>query len=566
MPRMNRVVSVVLPLALLLLAACAPSQSGGSSQGQDTTAQRPAVHKKVVAGLRGEPFTLSNQLGRAGAGRVYGVAEMERLLHSGLSIEDDQFEQRASLAEALPSVENGLWRVFPDGRMETTWKILPNARWHDGTPLTSADFVFTAQVVQDRELPEFGDIAFESIESVEAPDERTVLAKWRKPFIWAHTLFSGTRGVPQPKHLLEKTYVENKAAYKDLPYWMEEFVGTGPFRLRELVRGSHIILEANEQYALGRPKIDEIEVRFFQDSNALAASLLSGLVDVTLSGQGTLSLDQALQVRDQWKEGRVESVLSGAVGTFPQFINPSPAVILDVNFRRGLLHAIDRQLLIDTLQGGLSPIAHTNFTPQQAEYKDVQSAIARYDYDPRRASQLIEGLGYARGPDGMLRDAAGQPLAVELRSTPGRDVNEKTTLVVADQWRAVGVGVDVVVIPPQRNQDREYRQTRPGFEVVGQPDDIYRFHSNQIPTAETRYVGDNRMRYANPQLDSLVERYYLTIPRTERAQLLGQLLNHVTDQVALMSFFYEAGPLMISNRVKNVTSVPTWNGHQWDVS
>src|SRR5437879_1291410 len=176
------ITSVVLPL-VLLMAACAPSQSTGATQSQNTTAQSPAVHKKVVAALRGEPFTLSNELGRAGAGRVYGVAEVERLLHAGLSVEDDQIEQRAALAEAVPSIENGLWRVFPDGRMETTWKLLPNAQWHDGVPLTADDFVFTAQVVQDKELPEFGDIAYESLESVEAPDARTVVARWRKPFI-----------------------------------------------------------------------------------------------------------------------------------------------------------------------------------------------------------------------------------------------------------------------------------------------------------------------------------------------------------------------------------------------
>jgi peptide/nickel transport system substrate-binding protein len=561
----NRAPGFLLTLALLL-AACAPSQSTSGGLSQSAAQPQPAVHKKVVAGLRGEPNTLSNQLSRAGAGRVYGSAEIERLLLSGMSIEDDQVEQQPVLAEAVPSVENGLWRVFPDGRMETTWKLLPNVQWHDGAPVTADDFVFTMQVVQDRELPEFGDIAFESLESIEAPDARTVVAKWKKPFIWGHTLFSGVRGLPQPKHLLENAYKENKAGYRDLSYWMEDFVGTGPYKLRELVRGSHMILDANDTYALGRPKIDEIEVRFFQDSNALAASLLAGLVDLTLSGQGTLSLDQALQLRDQWKEGKIEPVLSGSVGTFPQFIDPNPRVLLEVNFRRALLHAIDRQLLVDTLQGGLSPIAHTNFTPSEPEYKDIQTNLVRYEYDPRRASQLLEGLGYAKGADGMLHDAAGQPLNVELRSTPGRDVNEKTTLVVADHWRAVGVGVDVVVIPPQRNQDREYRQTRPAFEVVGQPDDVYRFQTSQIPTAENRYVGDNRMRYSNPLLDALVDRYYVTIPRAERVQVLGQILNHVTDQVVLLSFFYEAGPLLISNRVKNVTSVPTWNAYQWDVS
>ena len=550
----------------LLVLACAPASAPGGARQQDSEVPKPALKKKVTVGLRGEPTTLNNNLGRAGAGRVYGSTEMEQLLHTGLSVEDDQVEQRPALAEAVPSVENGLWRLFPDGGMETTWRIRPGSQWHDGVPLTSADFVFTMQVVQDKELPEFGNIAYDSLESVEARDPLTIVAKWKKSFIWAHTLFSGTRGLPHPRHILEREYTENKAGYRDLPYWTEQFVGTGPFKLREFVRGSHMIVDANDQYALGRPRIDEIEIKFIQDANALAASILAGVVDLTVSGQGTLSLDQAIQVRDQWSDGKVYPVLSGAVGAFPQFLNPTPSVILDAPFRRALLHAIDRQLLVDTLQNGLSQVAHTNFTPEQPEFKDIQGSLVRYDFDARRAAQLIEGLGYARGPDGMFRDAAGAPLGVELRSTPGREVNEKTTLVVADHWRAVGVGVDVVVIPLQRNQDREYRQTRPGFEVVGQPDDVYRLHTNQVPTPETRFVGDNRMRYANPELDSLVDRYYVTIPRADRVRVLGQILNHVTDRVVLMSFFYEAGPILVGNRVRNVTSRPTWNAHEWDVT
>ena len=57
------------------------------------------------------------------------------------------------LAEAIPSFENGLWKVFPDGQMETTWKIREGARWHDGTPFTSGDVLFTSKLEQDKELP-----------------------------------------------------------------------------------------------------------------------------------------------------------------------------------------------------------------------------------------------------------------------------------------------------------------------------------------------------------------------------------------------------------------------------
>ncbi len=120
-------------------------------------------------------------------------------------------------------------------------------------------------------------------------------------------------------------------------------------------------------------------------------------------------------------------------------------------------------------------------------------------------------------------------------------------------------------MPLQRNQDREYRSTRPAFEVVGQPDDIIRLHSSEIPTAETRYIGDNRPRYANADLDSLIERYYVTIPRAERVDVLGKILNHVTDRVVMLSLFYEAGPLLASNRLQNITTVPPWNVWAWDV-
>src|SRR4030095_9860849 len=95
------------------------------------------------------------------------------------------------------------------------------------------------------------------------------------------------------------------------------------------------------------------------------------------------------------------------------------------------------------------------------EYKDAESQIVRYDYDARRAGQLVEGLGNVKGADGIYRDAAGEPLDVELRSTPGREVNEKITLAVADFWQSAGVGVTTVIMPLQRNQDREDRAHTP---------------------------------------------------------------------------------------------------------
>src|SRR4030095_15173564 len=111
-----------------------------------------------------------------------------------------------------------------DGRMETMWKIRPGARWHDGTPFTSDDLVFTARVVQDPELAVFRDRAYELIESVEAPDPRTVTVRWRRPFLEADTLF-GTLALPMPRHILERPFIEDKTTFLDLPHWSQEFIG-----------------------------------------------------------------------------------------------------------------------------------------------------------------------------------------------------------------------------------------------------------------------------------------------------------------------------------------------------
>ncbi len=84
-----------------------------------------------------------------------------------------------------------------DGRMETTWKLLPNVKWQDGTPLTSADLVFTAQVGQDKDLVLLGDVAFDSIERVEAPDPSTVLVPWAGQPLLRHDRVGQADGRPE---------------------------------------------------------------------------------------------------------------------------------------------------------------------------------------------------------------------------------------------------------------------------------------------------------------------------------------------------------------------------------
>jgi peptide/nickel transport system substrate-binding protein len=523
----------------------------------------------VTAAILDVPTTLSGAMNTAGSGSRRGVSELELLVSAGMVILQGDGTVGAALAESVPTLNNGQWKLLPDGRMETTLKIRDGAQWQDGAPFTAADLAFTATASQDPELALLAHPGFKFLEGYETPDDKTFIARWSRPYIDADKLFNAEFAMPLPRHLLEKPYQEDKAAFTQLPYWSTEFIGSGPFKLRNWEGNTFLVLEANDKFVLGRPKVDEIEVRFIPDPNALISNVLAGEVQLSL-GRG-LSPEQGLQMRNQWQGGRVAMELQNWHALYPQFINPSPQVLANADMRRALLHSIDRQQMSDVFLAGLAPVADSFINPSQPAFRAVESNIVRYPYDVRRAQQLIEGLGYTKGADGIYVDAAGQKLSVEDRTTAGDDIREKYLLAVADQWKQAGVDAPTEIIPRQRSNDREYRNTRPAFELVRQPVDLDRFISAEVPLPSNSFTGNNRTRYQSPELDSLIERYFVTIPENDRNQVLGQIVRHMTDNLVVLGLLYALEPDFISNRLEGLTPVTgdnaraTWNAHQWDL-
>jgi len=549
------------PLVLLLAAlGCAPPQN---PQGAQRAGQPPgaASHTKITAAIVADPFTLSATMNTASTGGQPGVEEMQRLIHVGLMARDDKLALQPVLGETVPTVENGLWKVLPDGRMELTHRIKPNARWHDGTPLTSADLLFTAQVGQDRDLPLFRSRAYDALEAVEAPDPTTVVVRWREPYIWADSMFSPALAMPLPRHLLEQAFAGEKAQFVDLPYWTEGFVGTGPFKVQEWARGSHIVLRANDAYALGRPRVDEVEVRFIPDSNALIANVLAGTVELTM-GRG-LSVDSGAEMRDQYKDGQVALELENWVALYPQSLTPNPAIIANAEFRRALLYGIDRQEMAQSIQHGLVPVADAIFSPNDPVYRDIESAIVRYEHDPRRAIEMIGRLGVARAADGSF---ALPSLEIRAAGTAG-DSSNKGMLVIADYWKRIGLATETTQIPNQRRRDVEYRATFPAFTIQRQPngeEGMLRYHSREAAVPENNWFGDNKARYVNAEMDGMLERYFVTIGQAERAQIGRQIVQHMTTQVVPLPLFYDANAVVLGKRLNNVIPAQVgWNAHEW---
>jgi peptide/nickel transport system substrate-binding protein len=540
----------------VLLLACAPAPSSpGNSGGAPPVAPKARTHI-AIADL-GIATVLNPDLG--GSSTTGTIAE---LISAGLVDFDSAGNTSAQLAEATPTLDNSLWKLFPDGRMETTWTIRDGARWQDGTPLTTDDLLFTMTIARD--VPEFGsgkNSGYSYIESAQAKDARTLVMTWKAPYIQADWMFSYRQSVPLPRHLLEASYLADKAQFPNLRYWTSEFVGNGPFVVRDFQPGATLTLTAWDDYVLGRPKIDDVEVRFIKDPNTVAANVMAGAVQLTI-GPG-LSIEQAQTMQANTPGAKViySSFFYTQTAAYPQFTDPNPAIQLNVQFRRALAYAVDRQELVDSVQAGLGAIAKSMTAPTDPDFKVVEPRIVEYPYDPGRAVQIIQELGYTRGSDGMFRGADNQPLAIEVRG------GDRTGIAVADYWNRVGLRAEPANTPVA--SDKAATAAHPGFTIGALQTTLdRRWYASEAPVAENKFAGSNTARYMNKDFDALMDRYWLAVPRAERASILGDIVHWMTDQVLAIHLVYNISPQLINEHLKNVTPrtnlTQTWHAHLWD--
>ena len=457
-------VLVLLGCAGLLLMSCAPTPNSASRTATGDASGRPTAAPKtlrIAMQAQAEPSDgLVNVIGGTSFGGS-AAFEHELMFHADLTTLDPQSINQPRLAVQVPALDNGSWQVFPDGRMDVTWKLRPNIFWHDGTALKADDFVFGTTIARDATLASTPrSLGTKLLSEVVALDDQTLVVRYPQPYANANL---GVNTPALPAHILRESYQRgDRQVFENHSYWTTEFIGLGPYRLGNWERSSFMEGLAFDKYYLERPKIDRIIIRYYGDVNSMIAALLAGDIDVLPAG-AQLDTGQLVVIRDAWKSdnrGTVMPVPKGTRNVIPQMRDPNLPWVRDIRVRQAIAHTIDRQLIVDTLLYGFSSPAYTSITPELEAFRLLeQRGLPKFEYDPTRAERLLNDAGWSRGPNRMFQNSAGQPLVMDITASAQAD-NIKEIESLASAWMGFGIQSTPVPFPAAAtNTDAlEFRQ------------------------------------------------------------------------------------------------------------
>ena len=464
----------LLPLLLSSVLAC----SGETGSGGDTGGT-------LVISVGADADYLLPPITQALVGRqvfdqvFYRLAELESPLRT---IGDEGFESRIASE----------WE-WADDSLSIAFSIDPRARWHDGTPIRARDVVFSWALYVDTLVASPTAVYLENVDSVTAPDSMTAVIWFerRKPeqfFEVVHNL------MVLPSHLLGET---DRAQIRSSPLATAP-VGSGPYRVARWERGSRIELVADTAHWRGRPRLDRVIWTIAPNPATAATRLFAGEADLYESMRPEL-IEQArndsmiaLQPYRSLQYGFMQFNLRDARNP----AQPHP-IFSDRNVRRALAMAIDRERLVRNIYDTLAYVA-IGPVPRAVA---ADTSMTHLPFDPARAQQLLDSLGWRDANGDGIRERNGRPLAfgviVPSSSRPRLDA----AVVMQEMLRQVGANLEVEQM--EFNAFLERQRTRRFDAWMGL------WQTDPSPSGVLQTWGasgeSNFGAYANARFDALVD-------------------------------------------------------------
>jgi peptide/nickel transport system substrate-binding protein len=397
-------------------------------------------------------------------------------------------------------------------------------RFHDGRELTAADVKYTYDWMRDpaNRSPNQGALAV--VAAVEAPDAATVRFTLKEPF--ASFLHALTLGIV-PAHL------GSAPGFADAP------VGSGPFRWGEWRPGERLVLLAFEGAWEGRPRLDRVVFRIVANETTRLLEARRGTIDLLWNNVPPYAvpfLRESTDLRVTTRPGITYQYLG---------FNLGDRTLADARVRRAIAHAVDRDRIVRALYLGLARPATTLLAPENWAHAD---GVATYPHDPALARRLLDEAGFPARADGVR-------FALSYKTSTDRQGIEMADLV-AEDLAAVGIRVE------RRSYEwgTFYGDIKAGnFQLyslrwvgITDPDQLhYIFHSASAPPA-----GANRGRYANPEVDRLLDASRRELDPGRRREQLVEAQRLIAADCVYVSLWHPDDVFALAERFEGFEAYP----------
>jgi len=505
----------------------------------------PGEARELRIGLSQFPSTF-NLLTEASVAQSY----VNGMTRRPVTAYDHDWKLVCLLCVELPSLENGLARLekTPAGEdgIAVTFRLHPEATWGDGTPVTSADMVFTWEVGGNPLSGTVAGEAFRRILSIDVIDDKTfTVHQDRVEYNYAAMALELL-----PAHIERPLFEADPATWRERSGFDADPTNPGlffgPYRIAAVTPGSEIVLEPNPTWYGQAPAFERIRLITVPNTATLEANLLSGAIDM-IAGELGLQIDQALSF--ERRHGGDYQVIYSA-GLFYEHIdlNLDSPRLQDVRVRHALLHAIDREKLSQQLFAGQQPVALSHISPLSHYFAED---LPTFPYDPEKAKQLLEAAGWTPGPDGIRVDSRGQRLSLSYITTAGERTRELVQQVLQAQWKAVGIEARIENQPSRvlfgQTLDERLFADMAQFGWIAAPESSSRtiLRSTEIPTAENGRQGQNYMGYTNPEMDQLIDAFELELDLEKRRAISAEIQRLYLADMPVLPLYWRANTYVL---------------------
>jgi len=481
----------------------------------------------VRIGWGGSPDTLNP--GTAVLSEAWSIFEL---------VYDSMYELQLDNTFTLSLAESA--EVSEDGKV-WTFKLRPGYTFHDGTPLTSADVVFSYQFYQNHEDFPFMPAYTEYFESLEAPDENTVVINLTEPIpnIESQLCFLYVL----PKHIWEQYDTPTGA----VEFENEEMIGSGPFKMVEYKQGEFVHLAAVQDHPLTPPRIDEVVFQTFDNQDALAQAIITGQVDMITEMPATA-------IPNLKKEENIELVVASplAPDVFDIILNqvtsancpPEDGVcsghpaLLDRNVRLALAHATEKQKIIDVTLLGLGTPGLTLIPDGLGIW--YNNTIKDFAFDLAEANRILDEAGYLDTDGDGVREMpdGSNPLVLRLNWANDSDTAPRVAELLDETWSQVGVKLEPQALDPDALTSVccpafDYDVILWGWGSDPDPAFLLSVHlTDEIPT------GFNETGYSNPEFDDLFAQQATALDPDDRKAIIWKMQEILHNDIAYIIPYY----------------------------